>query len=106
MIDLLTSSHLPERGAYIREWRHTYHLDVADFEQSRTSFIPNLLPEFASKLDVFQVLDILRKKLGTETLARALNPHETIASPMAQQPDFATGGALAGYGRETFESGG
>jgi hypothetical protein len=86
-MNILTSSNLLTRDAYVRDWRSTYHHLLNEYEHSHLSFIPQLLPELATKFDTFQILDILQKRLGTETLVRALNPNETIASPMVQQSD-------------------
>ncbi len=87
MMNILTSSNLLTRDAYVQNWRSTYHHLLNEYEHSHLSFIPQLLPEFATKFDAFQVLDILQKRLGIETLVRAINPNETIASPMTQQND-------------------
>lgn len=83
----LISTDSLTREAYVNEWRTTYHHFLTEYERSHVSFIPELLPEFATKFDIFQVLDILQKRLGTETLLKALNPNETIASPLAENND-------------------
>ncbi|WP_298352394.1 hypothetical protein [Runella sp.] len=87
MMNRLISTDSLTREAYVSDWRNTYHHFLTEYEGSHVSFIPELLPEFATKFDVFQVLDILQKRLGTETLLRALNPNETIASPLAENND-------------------
>jgi len=87
MMNISDTSSTHTRDAYVKDWRNTYHLHLADYERSRASFVAGLLPEFAVKFDVFQVLNILQKKLGTETMLRALNPNETILSPLATEKD-------------------
>ena len=64
-----------------RDWQTHFYHSLEGYERGETSFIPQFLPQFAVKLDVFQTLDILQKRLGVETLLRALNPDETIVSP-------------------------
>lgn len=87
MMDILTFSTSPTRDAYVEEWRNSHHTHLSEYERAQTSFIAHVLPEFATKTDVFQVLSILQKRLGTDTLMRALNPHETIPSPLAAHID-------------------
>lgn len=69
------------------DWRqhHATHTDA--YRSDRSSFVPNLLPQTAVQLSVYQVLDILHQRLGTDTMRRALDPTETIASPVLGQPD-------------------
>jgi hypothetical protein len=86
-MNILTSTTSLTRDAYVRDWRSTYHRFLTEYERNRVSFVPQLLPELPIKFDSFQILDILQKRLDTETLSRALNPNETITSPQAHQPD-------------------
>ena len=65
----------------VRDWQTHFYYSLGDYERGKTSFISQFLPQFAVKLDVFQTLDILQKRLGVETLLHALDPAETIASP-------------------------
>ena len=68
-------------------WQQNY-LHYTDLYQSgQLSYIPNLLPQTAVQLSVYQTLDILHKRLGNDTLRRALNPDETIDSPVRSCPD-------------------
>jgi hypothetical protein len=87
MMNLSTSSTSLTRTAYVQDWRSTFHHFLTEYERTHISFVPQLLPEFATKFDVFQILGILQKRLGTEPLVRALNPNETITSPMAHHND-------------------
>lgn len=73
--------------AYVREWRDIHHRFLTDFEQSQCSFVPYFLPEFSVKLPTFQLLEILRQRLGNDVFLRALNPTETIDSPVKNEPD-------------------
>ncbi len=86
-MNLSISSTSLTRTAYVQEWRSTFHHFLTEYERTHVSFVPQLLPEFATKFDAFQILDILQKRLGSETLSRALNPNETITSPQAFQSD-------------------
>lgn len=63
----------------------TTHLD--EFQSGRQSYIPDLLPQTAVNFSVYQTLDILHKRLGNETLRRALDPNDTIPSPAIAEPD-------------------
>ncbi len=61
---------------------YQHHAAYTDAYQSgKQSFIPNLLPQTALQFSVYQTLEILHKRLGNDTLRRALNPSETIDSP-------------------------
>ncbi|GAB3751149.1 alpha-amylase family protein [Spirosoma pomorum] len=57
------------------------------YQAGQTSFIQQLLPEQAVQFSVYQTLDILFKRLGSDTLRRALDPAQTVASPVSQYPD-------------------
>ncbi|MEZ4904639.1 MAG: hypothetical protein R2822_24285 [Spirosomataceae bacterium] len=70
------------KNQYVQEWRKEFYDSLTHYEQKKVSFIPELLPELATKFDVFQVLSILQQRIGTETLAGALHPEQTIASPL------------------------
>jgi hypothetical protein len=71
----------------IESWRH-HHLDFKkDFVSNTTSFIKQLLPELAVQLGVYEVLQLVQAKFGTDTLTRALNPNLDIESPVKQHKD-------------------
>jgi hypothetical protein len=57
------------------------------YQSGQSSFIQQLLPEQAVQFSVYQTLDILFKRLGSDTLRRALDPTQTVASPVSQHPD-------------------
>ncbi|GAB4021900.1 hypothetical protein GCM10028808_68060 [Spirosoma migulaei] len=63
------------------DWNQQYSLYTDTYQSGRLSFIPNLLPQTAVRFSVYQTLEILHKRLGNDTLRRALNPAETIDSP-------------------------
>lgn len=68
--------------AFQTYWQQNYRTAIEDYTSYRYSFIPNLLPSQAVKLSAHQVLEILEKRLGSK-LMLALNPNETVASPVA-----------------------
>ncbi|GAB4020762.1 alpha-amylase family protein [Spirosoma koreense] len=65
--------------------QHKTYTDV--YQAGRQSFISTLLPQTAVNLTVYQTLEILHKRLGNETLRRALNPADTVESPARIYPD-------------------
>ncbi|WP_077920376.1 hypothetical protein [Spirosoma sp. 209] len=71
----------------IADWQqqHATHTDA--YLSGRSSFIPGLLPQTAVQFSVYQTLDLLHKRLGTDLLRRALDPAETIPSPVARETD-------------------
>lgn len=87
MMKLLESPPAQTRAEFVERWRSKYHYFLTQYEQNQVSFIPELLPEFAVKLDVFQVLDMLQKRLGTSLLLQALNPDNTLPSPLEPHTD-------------------
>lgn len=85
-----TVLHLPYAQLTHRltnDWRQNYALYTDAYQAGRSSYIPNLLPQTAVQFSVYQTLDILHKRLGNEVLRQALNPDETVASPVKNQPD-------------------
>lgn len=70
-------------------WYQQYTMNTDIYQAGRLSFIPNLLPQTAVQFSVYQTLEILHKRLGNETLRRALNPAETIDSPAKKYSDGA-----------------
>lgn len=67
------------------DWYQNYATYTDAYQSGRLSFIPNLLPQTAVQFSVYQTLDMLHKRLGNETLRRALDPSETIASPVTSE---------------------
>ena len=71
------------------DWYQQYATNIDAYQSGRSSFISNLLPQMAVQFSVYQTLDILHKRLGNETLRRALDPNETIESPARMYADGA-----------------
>ncbi len=70
-------------------WQQNFTAHLDKFQSGQQSFVPDLLPQTAVNFSVYQTLEILHKRLGNETLRRALNPDDTIASPAIAEPDSA-----------------
>ena len=69
------------------DWQQNSLTYTDEYQSGRSSFIPNLLPPDAVNFSVYQTLEILYKRLGNDTLRRALDPAQTISSPLSDQPD-------------------
>lgn len=69
------------------DWQLNHALYTDAYQSGRSSFITNLLPPGALSFSVYQTLDLLHKRLGNETLRRALNHTETIPGPVSGHPD-------------------
>lgn len=68
-------------------WRQYHYVYKEQYQSHQTSYIPNLLPEIAVQLNVYDVFGILQRRLGTETLQKALDPNQTIESPVRHHQD-------------------
>jgi len=68
-------------------WRQNHYLYKDQYTSHQKSYIQNLLPEIAVQLNVYDVLDILQRRLGSETLQRALDTNQTIDSPVSHYQD-------------------
>lgn len=69
------------------DWQVNHRTYTEAYQSGHSSFIVNLLPQQAVQFSVYQTLDILHKRLGNDTLRRALDPAETIASPVNGNPN-------------------
>lgn len=69
------------------DWYQQYATYTDAYQSGRLSFIANLLPQTAVQFSVYQTLEVLHKRLGHETLRRALDPAETLDSPAQIYPD-------------------
>lgn len=69
------------------DWQQNNVSHIDAYQSGRSSFVANLLPQTAVQFSVQQTLEILHKRLGNDTIRRALNPSETIDSPVKGQPD-------------------
>ncbi|GAB3560912.1 hypothetical protein GCM10027578_00420 [Spirosoma luteolum] len=67
----------------LQHWRQHKAAYIETYETRQQTFVPNLLPQTAVQLSVYQTLDMLHKRLGNEVLRRALDPMQTIGSPVA-----------------------
>ena len=68
-------------------WRQNHYIYKDKYTSHQTSYIENLLPEIAIQLNVYEILDILQKRLGAETLQRALDTNQHIQSPVSHYQD-------------------
>ncbi len=55
------------------------------FQQQEKSFVSNLMPEVLINLEGKKVLEVLAERIGPEKLRLALNPAETVVSPVESQ---------------------
>ncbi|GAB3972117.1 hypothetical protein GCM10028806_23640 [Spirosoma terrae] len=69
------------------DWQLNHALYTDAYQSGRSSFITSLLPPSALSFSVYQTLDLLHKRLGNETLRRALDHTGTIPSPVSGHPD-------------------
>jgi hypothetical protein len=63
------------------DWQRSYPTYLNEYQNGLHSFVPNLLPQTAVQFSVYQTLDILQKRLGNDTLRRALDPQQSAPSP-------------------------
>ena len=68
-------------------WQRNQASLTAAYGSGQASFVADLLPQTAVQFSVYQTLDVLHKRLGTDVMRRALDPAETVASPVLGQPD-------------------
>ena len=68
-------------------WQQQFTAHLDKFQSGQQSFVPDLLPQTAVSFSVYQTLEILHKRLGNDTLRRALDPNDTVASPAIIEPD-------------------
>lgn len=68
------------------DWQLQYPTYLNAFQTGQSSYVPNLLPQTAVQFSIYQTLDMLQKRLGTDVMRRALDPQQTILSPRLGQP--------------------
>ncbi|MEM9836138.1 MAG: hypothetical protein AAF828_06530 [Bacteroidota bacterium] len=73
----------PDYHSYPAWWRQYGPHRIADYTAGETSFITSLLPEAAVQLSGVEAARILYDRLGEEVFIRAIDPAQTIASPLA-----------------------
>ena len=69
------------------DWQQNSFRYSDAYQSGSSSFVAGLLPQTAVQFGVYQTLELLHKRLGNDTIRRALNPAETIDSPMKGHPD-------------------
>jgi hypothetical protein len=68
-------------------WANNQQTAINDYVSQRQSFIPNLLPEQAVQMPAVQLAYILEKRFGQSAFFAALNPANSVESPVQAQPD-------------------
>ena len=63
-------------------WANNQQTAIASYVAQNQTFIPNLLPEQAVQMSTMQLAYILEKRFGQQYFFQALNPENTIASPL------------------------
>ena len=71
----------------LADWQQNNFRYTDAYQSGRSSFVASLLPQTAAQFAVYQMLEILHKRLGNDTIRRALDPSETIDSPVKGYPD-------------------
>ena len=67
---------------FLQSWKNNQQAAISSYIANNQSFIPNLLPEQAVEMSAVQLAYILEKKFGQQDFFRALNPKNTIISPV------------------------
>ena len=68
-------------------WANNQQTAINDYVSQRQSFIPNLLPEQAVQMPAVQLAYILEKRFGQQAFYAALNPMNSVESPVESQSD-------------------
>lgn len=76
-------NRISEKPSQLIDWDKYQQQYKAAYTNNECSFIKGLTPNKALELPLYEVLEILYKKLGSETFSKALNPEVTVASPIA-----------------------
>ena len=75
--------NFPQTYADFRQfWMNNQQTAMSSYIANSQSFIPNLLPEQAVQMPAIQLAYILEKKFGQSIFFHALNPENTIDSPI------------------------
>ena len=75
--------NFPETYADFRQyWMNNQQTAISMYVAKNQSFIPNLLPEQAIQMPAVQLSYILEKRFGQADFFKALNPENTIDSPI------------------------
>lgn len=68
-------------------WRQNHYLYKDKYTSHQTSYIENLLPEIAVQLNVYDIIDILQRRLGNDIIQKALDSNKGIESPVNYHQD-------------------
>ena len=68
-------------------WANNQQHLIAPYLNGQSQFIPHLLPELAVKIPTAQIAYLLERKLGQATFYQAINPNNTVDSPVKSLPD-------------------
>ena len=68
-------------------WANNQQTVINDYVSQQQSFIPNLLPEQAVQMPAVQLVYILEKRFGHQAVYAALNPINSVESPVESQSD-------------------
>ena len=80
--------NLPETYDDFRQfWMNNQQTAISSYIANNQSFIPNLLPQQAVQIPAVQLSYILEKRFGQPDFFRALNPENTIDSPVQSHED-------------------
>ena len=75
--------NFPETYEDFRQsWTNNQQTAISSYIAKNQTFIPNLLPEQAVQMPTAQLAYILEKRFGQHDFYKALNPENTIASPV------------------------
>lgn len=75
--------NFPETYEDFRQsWANNQQTAISLYIAKNQTFIPNLLPELAVQMPAVQLAYILEKRFGQHDFYQALNPENTIASPV------------------------
>jgi hypothetical protein len=80
--------YIPESyDGFCQFWTNNQQTAMSTYIAKKQSFIPNLLPEQAVQISAVQLAYILEKRFGQPAFYQALNPDNTVESPINQQQD-------------------
>jgi hypothetical protein len=69
---------------FCQSWASNQQTAISSYLAQNQTFIPYLLPEKAVQMPAVQLAYILEKRFGQQSFFQALNPENTIASPVKQ----------------------
>lgn len=78
---------LPDHSDFPQWWGQHGEASIEGYISGQSSYIRSLPPEFAVKFSGVKMAEILYRKLGAEMFQRAMQPGESIPSPVAEEKD-------------------